>query len=156
MSPLFLKVIVSIIVSELVGILSAPITINAIPGWYAQLTKPPFNPPNWIFGPVWTFLYMLMGISFGIIWNMKSSKKTKKAKIYFLFQLFLNFLWSIGFFGLHSPIMGLAIIIPLWILILLCILRFYPLSKIASYLFIPYLMWVSFAAILNFSLFILN
>lgn len=151
------KLILSIVGCELVGILATPFTISAIPTWYIGLNKPPFSPPNWIFGPVWMVLYLLMGISVFLIWQKGLQKKrVKKSLLYFLFQLFFNFLWSLLFFGLHSPVFGLGDIIILFSLILLTITSFYKLSTVAAYLLIPYILWVGFATMLNFSIVILN
>lgn len=151
------KLIASIAVCELVGILSTPFTLAAIPTWYATLVKPPFSPPNWIFGPVWTLLYLMMGISFYLLWQLGwKKKKVKVAGYYFGAQLALNFLWSVSFFGLHSPLLGLVNIIALWILIILTMKHFYPLSKPAFYLLVPYVLWVSFATLLNGAIVVLN
>lgn len=151
------KLLASIVVCELVGILSTPFTLAAIPTWYSTLIKPPFAPPSWIFGPVWTLLYALMGVSFFLIWTKGlKKKKAKTALSYFLIQLSLNFLWSISFFGFHSPLLGFVNIIFLLAFIVLTIKYFYPLSKTASYLLIPYLLWVIFAAVLNGAIVILN
>ncbi len=147
----------AIIGCELVGIVSTPFTISAIPTWYRTLNKPFFSPPNWIFGPVWTTLYLLMGISAFIIWQKGlKKKKVNEAITYFGIQLFLNFIWTFLFFGLRNPLLGLIDIVVLWIFIVLTILKFYRLSKPAAYLLIPYLLWVSFATILNFFILILN
>lgn len=147
----------AIIGCELVGIVSTPFTISAIPTWYRTLNKPFFSPPNWIFGPVWTTLYLLMGISAFLIWQKGlKKKKVKEAITYFGIQLFLNFIWTFLFFGLRNPLLGLIDIVVLWIFIVLTILKFYKLSKPAAYMLIPYLLWVSFATILNFSILILN
>lgn len=152
-----LKLIASIAVCEAVGILSTPFTITAVPTWYAHLIKPPFSPPNWIFGPVWTLLYFLMGVSFYRIWQLDwKKKKVKVAGYYFGVQLALNFLWPITFFGLRSPLLGLGNIIALWILIILTMKHFYPISKPAFYLLVPYLLWVSFATLLNGAIVFLN
>lgn len=151
------KLLISIIGCELVGILGTPFTTAAIPTWYLTLNKPFFAPPNWLFGPAWTLLYFLMGISFYLIWkkNIKN-KKIKTAKKLFLAQLFLNFIWSPIFFGLRSPLLGLITIIILWALIIATIYKFYPLSKWAAYLLIPYLLWVTFATTLNGAILFLN
>jgi len=153
----FLKLAGAILGCELVGILGTPFTINAIPTWYANLNKPFFAPPNWIFAPVWTILYFLMGISIYLIlkdgWK---KKKVKTAAIFFFAQLALNFIWSPIFFGLQSPILGLIVIVAMLFLIIMTIIKFYAISKPASYLLIPYLLWVSFATILNAAIFILN
>lgn len=152
-----LKFITSILVCEAVGLLATPFTISSIKTWYSTLNKPSFSPPNWVFGPVWTILYFMMGVSVYLIWikEMKN-KKVKVALIYFSIQLFLNFLWSILFFGLHSPVLALIEIIILWLMIFLTALKFYKISKPAFYLLIPYLLWVNFATILNFSVAVLN
>lgn len=151
------KFLISIIVCELVGIVSTPFTISAIPTWYATLIKPTFSPPNWIFGPVWTFLYFLMGLSVYLIWIQGwNKKKVKTAMQFFFIQLAINFIWSPIFFGLRSPLLGLITIVILWVSILLTMRKFYPLSKLAFYLLVPYLLWVSFATILNAAIAILN
>lgn len=147
----------AIIGCELVGIVSTPFTISAIPTWYRTLNKPFFSPPNWIFGPVWTTLYLLMGISAFLIWQKGlKKKKVKEAITYFGIQLFLNFIWTFLFFGLRNPLLGLIDIVVLWIFIVLTIVKFYKLSRPAAYMLIPYLLWVSFATILNSSILILN
>lgn len=151
------KLLISILMCEGVGLISVPFTIASIPTWYASLNKPSFSPPNFIFSPVWTFLYFLMGVSFYLIWRKGlKSKKVKTALFYFLIQLFFNFLWSILFFGFHAPLLAFWDIIVLWIFIFITIMRFAKISQIASYLLTPYFLWVSFASILNFSIVILN
>jgi len=151
------KLIVSIIGCELVGFLGTPFTISAIPTWYATLNKPFFAPPNWIFGPVWTLLYLLMGVAFYLIWKQGWKKqKVRTAGNYFLTQLALNFIWSPIFFGLRAPLLGLIVIMTLWASIMMTIKKFYPLSRLAFYLLIPYLLWVSFASILNGAIVVLN
>ena len=152
-----IKFIISVAVCELVGLISTPFTISAIQTWYQYLNKPSFSPPNWVFGPVWTILYFLMGISAYLIWiKGLKNKKVKPALKIFIVQLIFNFLWSIFFFGMHNPILSLIDIILLWITILLTIIKFYELSKPAAYLLIPYILWVSFATLLNFAIVILN
>jgi len=139
-----------------VGAISGIATANNISTWYVHLNKPSFNPPNYLFGPVWTLLYLLMGISFYLILN--SSTKTKRANAIRLFwiQLFLNFCWSFLFFQLH--LLGLALfeIGLMWMSILLMITSFYTLNRTAAWLQLPYLLWVSFAGILNASILYLN
>lgn len=153
----FYKLIISIVGCELVGILGTPFTLAAIPTWYANLNKPIFAPPNWIFGPAWTLLYFLMGVSFYLIIKQGwKEKEVKTAGKYFLAQLALNFLWSPIFFGLKSSLFGLIIIVSLWIFIILTMKKFYPLSKFAFYLLVPYLLWVSFATALNAAILVLN
>lgn len=151
------KLLASVVVCELVGLAGTPFTVNAIPTWYASLEKPFFSPPNWLFGPVWTVLYLLMGISFYLVWKQGfKNKREIKARNFFLAQLGLNFLWTPVFFGLKSPFLGLIVIVSLWVMILKTIQEFYPLSKWSAYLLLPYLLWVSFASLLNGAIFILN
>lgn len=153
----WLKLIASVVGCELVGILGSVLTISSITTWYTTLNKPPFAPPNWIFGPVWILLYLLMGISFYLIWQQGwKKKKVKTASMFFLAQLAFNFLWSPIFFGLRSPLLGLITIVVMWIFIVMTMRKFYPLSKPAFYLLAPYLLWVSFATILNAAIFVLN
>lgn len=147
----------SLIICQLAGIIGSFFTSSSIPTWYAALEKPSFNPPNWVFAPVWTTLFVLMGISLYLIWNKGlKAKKVKIALTFFGIQLTLNVLWSIIFFGLKSPLYAFMEIIILWIAILLTIFKFYRISKAAAYLLIPYLIWVSFAVVLNFLILTLN
>ena len=148
------KLIISLIIPQLAAIIGGLFTAKSIPTWYATLIKPSFNPPNWLFGPVWTTLYLLMGISLYLVWN--SQKDFKVALIIFGIQLGLNLLWSILFFGLHQPLWAFIEIIFLWIFIVLNIIFFYKISPVAGLIQIPYLLWVSFAALLNFFLWRLN
>ena len=151
------KLIVSIVVCEGVGLISVPLTIGSIPSWYSILHKPFFSPPNWIFGLVWTILYLMMGLSVYLVWTKGLKlKKVRVALLIFLVQLTFNLFWSIIFFGLRSPLFALYDIILLWIAIVITLLNFYKISKLSSYLLIPYLFWVTFAAILNLSIVILN
>lgn len=153
----YLKLTIFIIICELVGLISTPFTINSVQTWYQYLNKPFFSPPNWVFGPVWTLLYLLMGVSAYLIWRKGLKKKNiKPALIYFSVQLFFNFLWSIIFFGLHSPFVALIDIVLLLVTIFITILKFYNISKPAAYLLIPYILWVSFATLLNLSIILLN
>jgi len=152
-----LKLIISILICETAGAIGSLFTFSSIPTWYANLKKPFFTPPNWLFGPAWTFLYFLMGISFYLIWEKsKENSQNKKAIFLFFLQLILNSLWSIIFFGLKSPFFAFLEIIILWFAILFTIIKFKLISKKAAYILIPYLCWVTFASILNFSVLILN
>lgn len=152
-----LKLILSIVICQAAGLIGTIFTMDSIPTWYASLNKPSFNPPNWLFGPVWTLLYLMMGISLFIVWKEDlKNKVVKSAFIIFMIQLFLNTIWSIVFFGMHSTAGGLIIIALLWIMILITILKFMKISRVAGILLIPYLLWVSFATLLNFSIFKLN
>lgn len=152
-----LKFIFSIGFCFSVAFLGSVLTLPSIPTWYAALNKPIFSPPNWIFGPVWTILYFLMGISLYIIWNknLKSKKKDQAIKT-FIFQLVLNLLWSLVFFGLHQSLLAFITVITLWISIFMTIKYFYKISRFAAYLLIPYILWVSFAAVLNLFIVLLN
>jgi len=151
------KLIVSLAIPQLIGFIGSLFTSSSIATWYPTLTKPFFNPPNWLFAPVWTLLFLLMGISVYLVW-VKGFKKNnvKLAIIFFDIQLLFNLLWSILFFGLKNPLLALIEIFILWGLILVNIILFYKISKTASYLLIPYLAWVTFAIILNFSFVLLN
>ena len=153
----FLKYFLSIGICLLAGGLGTFFTFSSIPTWYATLNKPIFSPPNYLFGPVWTILYILMGASLAIIWQ-KGLKKRRIREAMFLFgvQLLLNALWSPVFFGAKNLLLGLIIIVLMWISILKTILAFGKIDKTASYLLLPYLAWVSFATILNLSFWLLN
>jgi len=151
-----LKLIVSIAVCELAGAVGSVFTISAIPTWYATLSKPSFNPPNWVFGPAWTILYLLMGVSLYLIWEKGFTKESKVAVSIFGVQLALNALWSVVFFGLRSPAYALIVIIALWLAIAVTIIKFYKISRNAAFVLIPYLAWVSFAAILNYFVWQMN
>ena len=155
--PRKLPVIIAVIICLSAGAIGSLFTTPYIPTWYATLNKPPFNPPNWLFGPVWTTLYILMGIAAAIVWEEKNKKKQrKKGLILFAMQLVLNVLWSIVFFTFQAPIAACVLVVALWAFIFLSIRAFLPISKTAGYLLIPYLAWVSFASILNFSIAWLN
>lgn len=175
-----IKFIISILICELAGVLGSIFTTPAIKNWYFFLNKPSFSPPNWIFGPVWTILYFLMGVSLYLVWlrnfasevpvnaekqktwNSVSAKlwfgswREENAVLIFTLQLILNILWSVIFFGLKLPGLAFFEILMLWFAILYTIINFYRISKTASYLLIPYILWVSFAAILNYAVWILN
>jgi len=153
----FLKLIFTIVICHSAGFIGAIFTSSAILTWYDSLKKPFFSPPNWIFGPVWTILYTLMGISAYLVWRQGiHNSQVKTALIIFGVQLFLNAIWSPIFFGLRALFFALVVIIILWIAILLTILSFLKISKIAAVLLIPYILWVSLATILNYSLWVLN
>lgn len=152
-----IKLSFAVLICEGVGILGSIFTIPAITTWYQTLNKPFFSPPNYVFGPVWTILYTLMGVSIFLVLEKKIKVKERNSLIYlFSLQLLLNFLWSVIFFYFHLPLLSFLEILILWGSILLLILRFWKYSKPASYLLVLYLLWVSFAAILNASIVILN
>ncbi len=147
----------SVLVCEAAGLIGSLFTRPSIAGWYAGLAKPSFRPPNWIFAPVWTALYALMGIAAYLIYE-KGVKRAdvRKALAYFAVQLVLNVLWSIVFFGAHSLLGGVIVILLLWALILATILLFSRISKAAACLLVPYILWVSFATVLTISFAVLN
>jgi tryptophan-rich sensory protein len=151
-----LKFILSVLLPLGIGGIAGLFTAEAVPGWYATLNQPSFNPPNWIFGPVWTTLYLLMGISLFLVWKQNYSRERNIAIAVFLIQLALNFAWSLIFF--HFKMIGLALfeIILLWISILSMLFIFYKIKPVAAYINIPYLLWVAFATMLNASYYILN
>jgi translocator protein len=152
-----LKLIISVGLTLLVGFSSSFFTVTEIGSWYQTIQKPSWNPPNWIFGPVWTTLYVLMGISFFLIWRSEKAGKIKRiAVILFTIQLVLNFFWSFIFFNQHQIGIAFAEITALWLMILFTILAFARISKPAAWLLVPYISWVSFAAILNFTIWQLN
>ena len=152
-----LGIVVFIIVCELAGFVGSLFTTPSIAGWYAGLTKPGFNPPGWVFAPVWTTLYALMGIAAWLVYDKGvKGADVKRALFVFVAQLVLNVLWSIMFFGAHQILGAFVIIVALWILILGTILRFHKISRPAAYLLVPYILWVGFATVLNASLYVLN
>ncbi len=158
MKPIeFIKLIISILICNSAGFIGSISTASAISTWYNSLEKPSFNPPNWVFGPVWTTLYTLMGISAYLVWRQGiHNPQVKTALIIFGVQLFLNAIWSPIFFGLRALFFALVVIIILWIAIFLTILAFYKISTIAAVLLIPYILWISLATILNYSIWVLN
>jgi len=151
-----LKLVTSMVLCQLAGFLGSLFTIPAIPTWYKTLKKPFFTPPNWIFSPVWISLFMLMGISLFMVWRRQDHPRFKTALIFFFAQLILNVLWSAAFFGLRSPLLGFVDIVLLWVAILLTIQNCFRISRVAGLLLLPYIVWVSFAVALTFSLWILN
>ncbi len=146
----------AIIICQLAGIIGAFFTTPAIPGWYAGLNKPVFNPPAWIFGPVWTMLYLMMGIALYLVWISKKGKKRSCALKAFGIQLVLNGLWSVIFFGWQLPWLAFGEIIILWLMIGMTIKKQLLVNKTAAYLMLPYLAWVSFASVLNLAIAWLN
>jgi len=175
-----LKLLVSIIICELAGVAGSFFTISQVNVWYKTLNKSFLNPPSWVFGPVWTILFVLMGISLYLVWskdfvvnneiNIRKKKAwnvlsqkfftghLRKANIILIFavQLSLNIIWSIIFFGMHSPGPAFFELLTLWFAIIFTIINFYRVSKTAAVILIPYIIWVSFAAVLNYFVWILN
>jgi len=151
------KLAVSVLICLAAGFIGSSFTTPSIATWYAQLQKPVFNPPNWIFAPVWTMLYLLMAIAAYLIWETGLVKKDARIALsIFALQLALNSLWSIIFFGWHSIPFAFVEILILWLAIVATIVLFNRISRTAAYLMAPYILWVSFAAVLNFSLMLLN
>lgn len=152
----FIRLIKCILIPLLVGGISGYYTSTSITTWYVTLNKPSFNPPNYLFGPVWTLLYVLMGVSIYIALN-KSKPENKNGIIFvFAFQLILNFIWSFIFFKYHNLGLAFIEIILMWFSISFMIFVFYKTSKIAALINIPYLVWVSFASVLNGTIWYLN
>lgn len=151
-----LKLAASLLLPLAVGGIAGIFTTAAIPGWYASLNQPSFSPPNWIFGPVWTTLYILLGISFFMIWKLPASKQRNQAILIFMVQLLLNFCWSFFFFYFKMIGIALVDIVALWITIIIMLVSFYKLKPLAAFINIPYLLWVTFASALNAAYFLLN
>lgn len=151
------KLFISILLCQATGIVSSLLSNISGNDWFEKLKKPIWFPPNYLFGIVWSILYLLMGISLWLIWKSNYDKEKKdKAILFFLFQLTANFLWSIIFFRFHLPIVAQIDILIMLNLIIITAIKFYPISKMAAFLFIPYIVWVCFATILNMSILILN
>lgn len=175
-----IKLLISIIICELAGIIGSVISMPGINTWYRNLNKPSFNPPDWIFAPVWTLLFLLTGISFYLVWSKKWKAENKIGKIedvkwnnfserlwsgdlekfniisIFFVQLLLNVVWSVVFFGINSIATAFSVILMLWVSIAFTIINFYRVSKASAYLLIPYILWVSFAIILNLAILLIN
>ena len=157
------RLIISLALPQLAGLVGSFFTSSAISSWYVTLQKPSFNPPNWLFGPAWILLYILMGISIYLVWSSyakdserQSRNKTRSALIIFWIHLIFNASWSIVFFGFKNPGLALVNIIIIWLLIIILMIKFWKINKWATYLLIPYLLWVSFASMLNYSIWQLN
>ena len=152
------RIAIVVIICLAVGYLSGMVTRASITTWYPTLVKPSFNPPNWIFAPVWTSLYVMMGVAAGLIWNQITTQKSAvtKALQFFTIQLVLNALWSYLFFGLHNLMLATIEVVLLWLMIFETYSQFAKINKTASYLMLPYLAWVSFASVLTASIWWLN
>ncbi|MBE9584446.1 tryptophan-rich sensory protein [Mucilaginibacter sp. JRF] len=156
-SPHLGALIISILITLAIGFTASYFTRPEIPGWYAGLQKPSFSPPNWLFAPVWTSLYIIIGIAAYLVWQRRDgSKLYATTRNIYIAQLVLNFSWSMVFFGMHQMLAAFVIIVLLLISIISCIANFSRFNKAASWLMVPYLLWVSFASILNFSVYLLN
>ena len=154
----YLKIIYCVAICLAVGYLSSNVTQSSIKTWYPTIEKPIFNPPNWVFAPVWTMLFIMMGIAAGMVWNKLETNKelVKKGLLFFTVQLLLNALWSYLFFGLNNILLALIEIVLLWLIIYETYHIFKQIDKRASYLLIPYLAWVGFATILTGTIYWLN
>jgi len=153
----WIKLVIALIIPQLVAASGAYFTVTGTGSWYQTLDKPSWNPPSWVFGPVWTTLYLLMGIAMFLVWRSDAPNKLKRrATILWGVQLFFNFLWSFLFFGREQIFGALLEIVALWVLILLTIFAFARVNKLAAWLLVPYISWVSFAAILNYTIWDLN
>ena len=152
-----IKFFVAVVVSQLAGAVGALFTVSSVSTWYTELTKPAFTPPGWIFGPVWTMLYLLMGVAAFLVWKEGWSRNGVRLALgLFLLQLALNALWSVIFFGRNFVVWAFIEIILLWLAILSTALSFRRISRTAFWLMLPYLLWVSFAGYLNISIWLLN
>lgn len=152
-----MKFLISLIIPLATGFISGFFTRNSVDTWFTTIEKPWFNPPNWLFAPVWTTLYILMGIAMWLVWKAPAPDREKNRALYlYAVQLVFNFFWSIIFFHLHQPGWAFLEIVILWLLILATIFAFSRVSKTAAWLLVPYISWVSFASILNFYIWKLN
>ena len=151
------KFIIAVFICQAVGIVSGLLTQNEMTTWFSSLNKPSWNPPAYLFGPVWTTLYLLMGISLWLVWKSNAPETQKlRAELTFALQLFLNFMWSILFFNIHSPALAFVDIVLMIVAILMTIGRFARISRLAAWLLVPYLMWVCFATVLNYRIWAMN
>jgi len=154
----YTKISILVVTCLAIGYLSSIVTKSSVDTWYPTIIKPSFNPPNWVFPIAWTTLFVFMGIAGGLVWDKIKIKpdEVKKALVFFAIQLALNALWSLLFFGLRNPMLAMIEIILLWLMIYETFVKFNKIDKISGYLFVPYLLWVSFAAVLNVSIWWLN
>jgi len=153
----FLPFLISLLITLAIGFVASLFTRPQIARWYSTLNKPSFNPPNWLFAPVWTGIYIMIAIAAYLVWKRRDNTREYSftVSIYFI-QLALNFSWSIVFFGLHGIRPALIVILLLWVSIILNIRWFNKFSSTAAWLLLPYLAWVSFASLLNLSIYLLN
>jgi len=157
MKKRIIYITISVLVCLAIGFLSSIATQSSVNDWYVTLNKPSFTPPNYLFAPVWTALYIMMGVAAGIVWSKGYHHIWVKTALYhFVFQLLLNALWSIVFFGLKNPLAGMVVILALLTMIILTIKWFKVISKPAALLMIPYVLWVAFASALNYKIWELN
>ncbi|RYZ29900.1 MAG: tryptophan-rich sensory protein [Chitinophagaceae bacterium] len=153
----WMKLVISIALPVAIGGVAGLFTRPEIDKWYQTIEKPDWQPPSWVFGPVWTVLYILMGIAFYLVWSSKSPvQKKRPAVILWVIQLIFNFFWSFIFFRQHQLDWALGEIIVLWLFILLTIFAFARINKLSAWLLVPYISWVSFASILTYTIYQLN
>ncbi len=153
---LVIGLIISIIICFSAGGLGSLATSSSITGWYVEINKPTWNPPNWIFGPVWSTLFLMISVSAWLVWKSSGFEKAKLAFGVYAFHLLLNALWSIVFFGMQQMGWAFVEIVALWISIVATIVLFHRHSKLAAWLLIPYILWVSFASFLNYTIWQMN
>jgi benzodiazapine receptor len=153
----YAKLAASIILPLLVGFVGSIFTKRSVTSWYVTLRKPAITPPSWMFAPVWTALYIMMGIALYLVWRRGlGAPHTRTAIALFVGQLVLNGMWSLAFFGLRSPALGSAIISILWVVLLMTTIAFFTLSRAAGLLLVPYMLWTSYASVLTFWVHVLN
>jgi benzodiazapine receptor len=154
----FTKILIMVVTCAGVGYLSSTVTRDSVDTWYTTINKPSFNPPDWVFAPVWSTLYVMMGVAAGLVWGrIEIQRETvRKGLTFFWIQLGLNALWSYLFFGLHNPLLALIEIVILWLMIYETFVQFNKVYKLSAYLLLPYLAWVTFATVLNASIWWLN
>jgi translocator protein len=150
-----MKLFISLLLPQLAGVIGALFTVRSIPTWYVYLNKPSFSPPNWLFGPVWLILYLMMGVAVYLNWIKKNKQAKFNVRLFFV-HLFFNLIWTPIFFGAKNLSLVLIIIFVIWILITAMIYNFWKVNKASSLLLIPYLLWVSFATLLNYFIWKLN
>lgn len=152
-----MKLIISLITPLLIGFGGSLVTTPSVADWYPTLAKPPFTPPNWLFAPVWTVLYILIGINLYLLWKKREEKLiSKKIFSLYLFQLALNAAWSPVFFGMEAPLAGLLVIVPIWLALLILMIKLWPKHKLNAGLILPYWVWVTIATYLNLGILLLN
>ncbi len=155
MNPIVMLAVL-IAVCLAVGAFGSVFTASSVNGWYPTIHKPSWTPPSWVFAPVWTALYIMMGIAAWFVWRKRENAGAKSALILFAVQLALNAAWSPLFFGLKNPLAGLLTIILLWAFLAAAILSFWRISRAAAALLAPYWLWVSFASALNLAIWRMN
>jgi len=151
-----MRLIICLLVPLMIGGFSGYLSASGVNDWYLTINKPSFNPPSWVFGPVWTVLYLVMGYSFYLVWKAEPSSARNTVIGLFILQLTLNFLWSLIFFRWHLMGLAFAEIVVLWVVIAYMALKMHPVSPLAAWLQVPYLLWVGFASVLSGSLWWLN